>query len=94
MIRAIVMLWEAKLRASSSLLAPIDCPTLTSAPTLLRRAMEPDIHVRIPTAPTAATASLPSLPTHAISVRLYAIWINEVAIIGIARLNSWRLMGP
>ena len=50
--------------------------------------IEPDIQVRIPTEPMAATASLPSRPTHAISVRLYAIWINDVAMIGIARLNS------
>ena len=56
--------------------------------------MDPDIHVRIPTEPMAATASLPSRPTHAISVRLYAICINDVAMIGIARLNNWRLIGP
>ena len=56
--------------------------------------MEPDIQVRIPTEPTAATASLPKRPTQAISVRLYAIWINEVAIMGIARLNNCLLIGP
>ena len=94
MSRAMVMLCEAKLRASVSLRAPMDWPTLTSAPTLLSSAMEPDIHVSMPTAPTAATDSLPSLPTHAMSVRLYAIWMKEVAMMGIARLKSWRLMGP
>ena len=41
-----------------------------------------DIHVRIPTEPTAAIASLPILPTQAMSVRLYAICMNEVAIMG------------
>ena len=82
------MLWDAKLRASSWLCAPMDCPTLTSDPTLFNKEIEPDIQVRIPTEPMAATASLPSRPTHAISVRLYAIWINDVAMIGIARLNS------
>jgi len=56
--------------------------------------MAVDIHVRIPTEPTAAMASLPNLPTHAISVRLYAIWIKEVAIMGIAKVKSWRRMGP
>ena len=70
MSRAIVMLCEAKLRASSSLRAPMDWPTLTSAPTLLSKAMEPDIHVSMPTAPTAAMDSLPRRPTHAMSVRL------------------------
>ena len=70
MSRAIVMLCEAKLRASSSLRAPMDWPTLTSAPTLLSKAMDPDIHVSMPTAPTAATDSLPRRPTHAMSVRL------------------------
>ena len=72
----------------------MDCPTLTSEPTLFNREMEPDIHVRMPTEPTAATASLPRRPTQAISVRLYAIWIKEVAIMGIARLNSCLLIGP
>ena len=61
---------RSKLRASSSLRAPMDWPTLTSAPTLLSKAMEPDIHVSMPTAPTAATDSLPRRPTHAMSVRL------------------------
>ena len=45
------------------------CPTLTSEPTLFRRAIDVDIHVRIPTEPTAAIASLPILPTQAMSVR-------------------------
>ena len=72
----------------------MDWPTLTSDPTLFNKEIEPDIHVRIPTEPMAATASLPSRPTHAISVRLYAICINDVAMIGIARLKSWRLIGP
>ena len=44
--------------------------TLTSAPTLLSKAMEPDIHVSMPTAPTAAMDSLPRRPTHAMSVKL------------------------
>ena len=94
MSNAMLMLCEANARASSRFCAPMDCATLTSDPTLFSRAIEPDIHVRMPTAPTAATASLPRRPTHAISVRLYAIWMKEVAIMGIAKLNSWRLMGP
>ena len=72
-IKAIVILWDAKWRASSWLCAPMDCPTLTSDPTLFNKEIEPDIHVRIPTEPMAATASLPNRPTHAMSVRLYAI---------------------
>lgn len=91
---AMLMLCEAKARASSRFCAPMDWPTLTSDPTLFSRAIEPDIHVRMPTAPTAATASLPRRPTHAISVRLYAIWMKDVAMMGIARPNSWRLIGP
>ena len=35
-------------------------------------------------APTAATASLPTIPIHAMSVRLYAVWTRDVAIIGTA----------
>ena len=69
----------------------MDWPTLTSEPTLFNKEIEPDIHVRIPTEPIVATASLPRRPTHAISVRLYAICMNEGAIIGIAKLNNWRL---
>ena len=64
------------------------CPTLTSEPTLFRREIDVDIHVRIPTEPTAAIASLPILPTQAMSVRLYAICMNEVAIMGIAKVNN------
>ena len=65
------------------------CPTLTSDPTLFNKAMELDIQIRIPTAPTAAVASLPIGLPMPCPVRLYAIWMNEVAIIGIAKLNNW-----
>lgn len=72
-INAMEILWLANFLASSKFWAPIDCPTLTSDPTLFNKAMELDIQIRIPTAPTAAAASLPIRPTHAMSVRLYAI---------------------
>ena len=93
-IKESVRLWVEKLRAAVSSFIPMACPTLTSAPTLFNKAREVVIHVRIPTEPTAAMASLPNLPTQAISVRLYAIWMKEVAMIGMANMNSWRRIGP
>ena len=83
-----VILWVAKPLAAVSSLMPIAWPTLTSAPTLFNKAREVVIQVRRPTEPTAAMASLPIRPTHAISVKLYAIWIKEVAIMGMANMNS------
>jgi len=89
-----VRLCDANARAACSFCAPMACPTLTSEPTLFRREIDVDIHVRIPTEPTAAIASLPILPTQAMSVRLYAICMNEVAIMGIAKVNNCFRIGP
>ena len=61
----------------------MDCPTLTSDPTLFNKEIEPDIHVMIPTEPIAATASLPNRPTHAMSVRLYAIQYLRIVSTGL-----------
>jgi hypothetical protein len=48
----------------------------------------------MPTAPITATASLPNRPTHAISVKLYAICMNDVAMIGMASLNNCLFIAP
>ena len=48
----------------------------------------------MPAAPTAATALLPSLPIQIMSVRLYAIWISEVAMIGTASRVREAKPGP
>ena len=48
----------------------------------------------MPAAPTDATASLLILPIQIISVRLYAIWTRDVAIIGRASLVSDGKTGP
>ena len=42
----------------------------------------------MPAEPTAATSGAPRRPIQIISVRFYAIWMKEVAIIGLASFIS------
>ena len=47
-----------------------------------------------PAVPTAATELLPAFPTHIISIILYAICINEVAIIGSDSFTNFSVIFP
>ena len=51
-------------------------------------------HKYMPEAPTAATAPLPTRPIHIMSVRLYAIWMSWVAMMGKASFASEGRMRP
>ena len=76
--------WTASLRFPS----PYAWADFTWPPILARVATPEDSQVYMAAAPTAATASLPTIPIQAISVRLYAVWTRDVAIIG--RASSVR----
>jgi len=73
---------------------PMDWATPISAPTLPRRTKPTDSQRYSPAAPDAATASLPTRPSQNMSVRLYAIWMNWVPMIGAATRRSFERMPP
>ena len=88
------MLCEAKLRASSSLRAPIGLAYADFGTYLVQQG-DGTGHPRQYAYRTYCSHGLTAQTSYPCHVcQAVGHWMNEVAMMGIASVNSWRLMGP